>query len=356
MRAVKGVDLEIADEEFVVLVGPSGCGKTTLLRMIAGLEEITAGDDPDRRPGRQRPAAEGPRHRDGVPELRALSAHDVHENMAFGAEAAAQRRRARSSGGRPRRRASWASSRPARSQAASSSRAASASAWRWAARSCAIRRSSCSTSRCRTSTPSCACRCAPRSSELHQRCTTTTIYVTHDQVEAMTMGDRIVVMQRWRVAAGRHAARALRRAGQPVRRRLHRHAADELRRGHDGRGQPGVTSRRDRGPAASRSGRRTRRRSPRDQRPQARAPGMLAGAPGAGRRRGRALGFEAARRGGRAARLGDPARSRGSAGPASPLARVPAETVIARGDQVRLSGQAGRLHFFDPETELPISG
>ena len=37
------------------------------------------------------------------------------------------------------------------------------------------------------------------------------------------------------------------------------------------------------------------------------------------------------------------------------VARVPAETVIARGDQVRLSAQPGRLHFFDPETELPIS-
>jgi multiple sugar transport system ATP-binding protein len=37
-------------------------------------------------------------------------------------------------------------------------------------------------------------------------------------------------------------------------------------------------------------------------------------------------------------------------------ARVPAEIAIARGDQVRLSAQAGRLHFFDPETELPISG
>jgi multiple sugar transport system ATP-binding protein len=36
-------------------------------------------------------------------------------------------------------------------------------------------------------------------------------------------------------------------------------------------------------------------------------------------------------------------------------ARVPAETVITRGDQVRLSAQTGRLHFFDPETELPIS-
>jgi sn-glycerol 3-phosphate transport system ATP-binding protein len=42
-RAVSGVDLEIADGEFVVLVGPSGCGKSTLLRMIAGLETITEG-------------------------------------------------------------------------------------------------------------------------------------------------------------------------------------------------------------------------------------------------------------------------------------------------------------------------
>ncbi len=42
--AVRGIDLEIADREFVVLVGPSGCGKSTTLRMIAGLEDITAGE------------------------------------------------------------------------------------------------------------------------------------------------------------------------------------------------------------------------------------------------------------------------------------------------------------------------
>src|SRR5689334_13316196 len=42
--AVRGVDLDIADKEFIVLVGPSGCGKSTTLRMIAGLEEITGGD------------------------------------------------------------------------------------------------------------------------------------------------------------------------------------------------------------------------------------------------------------------------------------------------------------------------
>ncbi len=44
VQAVKGIDLEINDEEFVVLVGPSGCGKSTTLRMIAGLEEITKGE------------------------------------------------------------------------------------------------------------------------------------------------------------------------------------------------------------------------------------------------------------------------------------------------------------------------
>src|SRR5271156_1781954 len=42
--AVRGINLDIADKEFIVLVGPSGCGKSTTLRMIAGLEEITGGD------------------------------------------------------------------------------------------------------------------------------------------------------------------------------------------------------------------------------------------------------------------------------------------------------------------------
>ena len=43
VQAVKGIDLDIADEEFVVLVGPSGCGKSTLLRIIAGLEDQGGG-------------------------------------------------------------------------------------------------------------------------------------------------------------------------------------------------------------------------------------------------------------------------------------------------------------------------
>ena len=48
-RAVQRLDLEVEDGELMVFVGPSGCGKTSALRMIAGLEEITGGDDPDRR-------------------------------------------------------------------------------------------------------------------------------------------------------------------------------------------------------------------------------------------------------------------------------------------------------------------
>src|SRR5262245_30687650 len=44
VKVIHGVDIGIGDGEFVVLVGPSGCGKSTLLRMIAGLEEISAGE------------------------------------------------------------------------------------------------------------------------------------------------------------------------------------------------------------------------------------------------------------------------------------------------------------------------
>ena len=87
-HAVKDLNLEIGDGEFMVLVGPSGCGKTTSLRMIAGLEEITDGDAPDRRPRRQRRRPQGSRHRDGLPELRALPAHDRPRQPRLRAQAA----------------------------------------------------------------------------------------------------------------------------------------------------------------------------------------------------------------------------------------------------------------------------
>ena len=71
--------------------------------------------------------------------------------------------------------------------------------------------------------------------ELHQRLKTTTIYVTHDQIEAMTMADKIVVMHDGLRRADRRTARALRSAGQSVRRRLHRLAGDEFPQGQDQR-------------------------------------------------------------------------------------------------------------------------
>ena len=76
VKAVDALSLEIAEGEFCVLVGPSGCGKSTLLRMIAGLEDVTIGDVSIGGVDVTGQAAAGAGHRDGLPELRALPAHD----------------------------------------------------------------------------------------------------------------------------------------------------------------------------------------------------------------------------------------------------------------------------------------
>ena len=140
-RAVEPLDLEIHDGEFVVSSGRPAAARRASLRMVAGLEEISRRRDPDRRPGREPPPAEGARHRDGVPELRALPAHGRLRQHGVRAPPAAPAeggdRAARAAGPRER----WGSRRRcARSRARC--RAASASASRWAARSCASRRRS----------------------------------------------------------------------------------------------------------------------------------------------------------------------------------------------------------------------
>ena len=169
VTAVNNLSLDIGDKEFLVFVGPSGCGKTTALRMIAGLEEITSGeiwiDD-----GRVNDVPPKDRDIAMVFQNYALYPHmTVYDNMAFGLKlrkvAEAGDRGARARGGR----SMLGSNRTARAQAQGSSPAGSASAWRWAAPSCASRRSSSWTSRSPTWTPSCACRCARSSSRLHRR-------------------------------------------------------------------------------------------------------------------------------------------------------------------------------------------
>src|SRR5262245_10107999 len=82
-KAVTDLTLEIADDEFLVLVGPSGCGKSTALRMVAGLEEITAGE---LRIGGRRMNHVAPRDRDiaMVFQSYALYPHmSVAENIGF---------------------------------------------------------------------------------------------------------------------------------------------------------------------------------------------------------------------------------------------------------------------------------
>ena len=161
VHAVKDVNLQIRDKEFVVFVGPSGCGKTTTLRMIAGLEEISSGDI----------SIDGTVVNDLAPMDRdiamvfqnyALYPHmSVYDNMAFGLKmrkfAKAEIKK------RVNEAAEILGIGDYSSASRASSPAASASASRWAAPSCAIPGCSCSTSRSPTSTPSCACRCASSS-------------------------------------------------------------------------------------------------------------------------------------------------------------------------------------------------
>ena len=225
-QAVFDLDLAIEDGELMVLVGPSGCGKTTALRMVAGLEEITDGEIRIGDRHRQRPDAEGTQHRDGLPELRALSAHDRRRQPRLQPQAAQD---AEEGGRRARPEAPPASSRSRTSCSASRarSRAASASASRWAGRSSASPQAFLMDEPLSNLDAKLRVQMRAEIHQLQRRLGVTTMYVTHDQVEAMTMGDRVAVMNARAPAAGRHPAGALRQARQRVRRRLHRLSLDQ---------------------------------------------------------------------------------------------------------------------------------
>jgi multiple sugar transport system ATP-binding protein len=185
VEVVPKLNLEIADKEFVVLVGPSGCGKSTTLRMIAGLEEITDGD---MYIGERRVNDVAPKDRNiaMVFQSYALYPHmTVYKNMAFGLslqkmpkdeidrkvhevakildlEHLLNRKPKALSGGQRQR----------------------------VALGRAMVREPLSNldAKLRTSMRA-------EIARLHKRLGTTFVYVTHDQTEAMTMGDRIVVMK-----------------------------------------------------------------------------------------------------------------------------------------------------------------
>jgi len=193
VAAVKNLDLEIRDRELLVLVGPSGCGKSTTLRMIAGLEEVTEGNISI---GGRKVNDVPPRDRDiaMVFQNYALYPHmTVYKNMAFGLmlrgfpkaeikqrvtetarvlgiEALLDRKPKALSGGQRQR---------------------------VAVGRAIVRKPEAFLLDEPLSNLDAKLRTEMRAElqKLHRRLETTMIYVTHDQIEAMTLGDRIVVME-----------------------------------------------------------------------------------------------------------------------------------------------------------------
>ena len=196
VKVIQGVSMEVADGEFVVMVGPSGCGKSTLLRMIAGLESITSGEIAIG--GRVVNNIE-PKDRDiaMVFQNYALYPHmSVHDNMAYGLKIR----------GLPRSEIDVLVQRAAATLELAdllkrSPRELSGGQRQRVAMGRTIVRS-----------PAVFLFDEPLSNldaklrvqmraelqALHQRLQTTTLYVTHDQVEAMTLAQRMLVMNQGR--------------------------------------------------------------------------------------------------------------------------------------------------------------
>ena len=193
VEAVRGVDLDIADKEFVVLVGPSGCGKSTILRMIAGLEEITAGEI---RIGERVVNELEPKDRDIAMVFQdyALYPHmSVYDNMAFGLQyrnyAKAEIRRRVEEAARILNVAELLDRRPKQLSGGQRQRVAMGRA--------IVRDPKVFLFDEPLSNLDAKLRVDMRTEikKLHQRVATTVVYVTHDQVEAMTLADRIVLMR-----------------------------------------------------------------------------------------------------------------------------------------------------------------
>ena len=192
LEVIHGVDIDIADGEFVALVGPSGCGKSTLLRMIAGLEEISGGDIDI---GGRRMNGVPPKARDiaMVFQSYALYPHmTVAQNMGFSLRL---RKVSRSEFDR-------------RVREAAAILGLEELLDRYPRQLSGGQRQRVAMGRAIVRDPAVFLFDEPLSNldaklrvqtraeikALHQRLATTTVYVTHDQIEAMTMADRIVIM------------------------------------------------------------------------------------------------------------------------------------------------------------------
>jgi ABC-type sugar transport system ATPase subunit len=196
-HAIRGIDLLVADAEFLVLVGPSGCGKSTLLRLIAGLEAADAGriviDDVD-------VTARAPQDRDlaMVFQSYALYPHmSVRENLAYGlrvrgADAATIARRvgeAAESLGLDR----FLDRRPAQLSGGQRQRVALGRAIVRSPKAFLLDEPLSNLD------PALRAQARAELRRLHRTLGATIVHVTHDQEEAMTLGDRIAVMRDGRI-------------------------------------------------------------------------------------------------------------------------------------------------------------
>jgi sn-glycerol 3-phosphate transport system ATP-binding protein len=196
-EVIHGVDLEIAPHEFVVILGPSGCGKSTLLRMIAGLEEITAGEISidgkivNQLEPRERGCAM-------VFQNYALYPHmSVSENIGYGLKVAGVAK----------------AERRARVAAVAKTLGIEAVLDRSPAQLSGGQRQRVAMGRAMIREPKVFLFDEPLSNldaklrvqmrveirKLHNRLAATSVFVTHDQVEAMTLADRLVVMNAGRI-------------------------------------------------------------------------------------------------------------------------------------------------------------
>ena len=193
VQVIKDLNLKIDDNEFIVLLGQSGCGKTTTLRAIAGPRDDRRGRHPDRRQAGAASEGVGPRHRHGVPVVLALSAHERLREHRLPAAGHAHEQGARSTAAvrevaKVLRITDLLGKKPSALSGGDMQRVAIGRAL--------VRRPKAMLMDEPIGALDAKLREEMRAEikRLHMKQGSTTIYVTHDQIEAMSLADRIVIM------------------------------------------------------------------------------------------------------------------------------------------------------------------